>query len=75
MTQPRKRQSEEKPRTTKSNTVPCLPHEPGVSQGAVDVVGIVPEDVHVDPEITEGHAGYEESGASGIKPSKLDDGS
>jgi hypothetical protein len=46
-------------------TVPrALPHEPGVSPDAVDVIGVVPEDVYVDPDITEGHPGYEESGSS-----------
>lgn len=43
---------------------PALPHEPEISPGSVDVTGIVPEDVHVDPDITEGHPGYEESGSS-----------
>jgi hypothetical protein len=47
---------------------PALPHEPDVSAGAVDVVGILPDDVHVDPGITEGHAGYEESGSSEVRP-------
>lgn len=41
---------------------------PGGGQGRVDVTGIVPEDIHVDPDITEGHPGYEESGSSGIIP-------
>jgi hypothetical protein len=40
--------------------------EPGGGQGRVDVTGIAPDDVRVDPEITEGHPGYEESGNSGI---------
>jgi hypothetical protein len=30
----------------------------------------LPDDVHVDPDITEGHPGYEESGRSDIKPPK-----
>jgi hypothetical protein len=47
----------------------ALPHEPGVAPGSVDVTGVVPEDVHVDPDITEGHPGYEESGVSEIHPS------
>ena len=46
----------------------ALPHEPGVSPGAVDVTGIIPEDVRVDPDITEGHPGYEESGGSELHP-------
>jgi hypothetical protein len=46
--------------------IPALPYEPDVRPDAVDVVGIVPGDVYVDPELTEGHAGYEESGDSEI---------
>jgi hypothetical protein len=49
---------------------PALPHEPGVTSGSVDVTGIVPEEVHVDPDITEGHPGYEESGGSEIHPGR-----
>ncbi len=36
--------------------------------GRVDITGIVPEGVHVDPLITEGHVGYEESGESEVIP-------
>jgi hypothetical protein len=36
--------------------------------GSVDVTGIVPEDIRIDPDITEGHPGYEESGGSEIIP-------
>jgi hypothetical protein len=36
--------------------------------GRTDVTGIVPDDVHVDPDITEGHPGYQESGDSEIIP-------
>jgi hypothetical protein len=46
----------------------ALPHEPGVFPGAVDVTGVVPEGVRIDPDITEGHPGYEESGDSEIHP-------
>ena len=49
---------------------PALPHQPGVTSVAVDVTGVIPDDVHVDPDITEGHPGYEESGASEIHPSR-----
>jgi hypothetical protein len=49
---------------------PALPHKPGVTPGSVDVTGIVPEDVHADPDITEGHPGYEESGGSEIHPGR-----
>ena len=45
-----------------------LPHRPGVTPGSVDVTGIVPEGIRIDPDITEGHPGYEESGDSGIIP-------
>jgi hypothetical protein len=41
---------------------------PGGGQGRVDVTGIVPENIHVDPDITEGHPGYQESGESEIIP-------
>jgi hypothetical protein len=51
---------------TKHCVTPALPHEPDVKPDAVDVVGIIPGDVYVDPELTEGHAGYEESGNSEI---------
>ena len=44
----------------------ALTYEPGVSPGSVDVTGIVPEGVHVDPNSTEGHPGYDESGPSEI---------
>ena len=48
----------------------ALPYQPGISPGSVDVIGIVPEDVHVDPYITEGHPGYEESGDSELHPDR-----
>jgi hypothetical protein len=44
--------------------------EPGGGRGRVDVTGIVPEDIHVDPNLTEGHPGYTESGGSEIIPPK-----
>ncbi len=37
-------------------------------EGRVDVTGIMPEGVHVDPDITEGHPGYQQSGESEIIP-------
>ena len=43
-------------------STPALP--PPGSQGHVDVTGIVPEGIHIDPDITEGHPGYEESRAT-----------
>jgi len=42
--------------------------KPGDGAGRVDVVGQVPADVHPDPNITEGHPGYQESGGSELRP-------
>ncbi len=44
--------------------------QPGGGQGRVDITGIVPGDIRVDPEITEGHPGYQESGDSEIIPAE-----
>jgi len=41
---------------------------PGGGQGRVDHTGVVPEGVRVDPNVTEGHPGYDESGPSEIVP-------
>jgi hypothetical protein len=60
---PRRRKGKESTKT-KYGAIPALPREPDVKPDAADVVGIVPGDVYVDPELTEGHAGYEESGDS-----------
>lgn len=46
----------------------ALPHQPGVTPGSVDITGIVPEGIRIDPDLTEGHPGYEESGDSEIIP-------
>src|SRR4051812_40714455 len=43
--------------------------EPGGGQGRLDVTANVPDDFRVDPNITEGHDGYEESGRSEIHAS------
>jgi len=43
---------------------------PGGGQGRTDVTGIVPDGVRIDPDLTEGHPGYEESGDSEIIPAK-----
>jgi hypothetical protein len=40
----------------------------GNGRGRVDLTGIMPEGIHVDPNLTEGHPGYEESGDSEIIP-------
>jgi hypothetical protein len=42
--------------------------QPGGGQGRVDITGIIPEGIHVDPNITESHPGYDESGSSEIIP-------
>jgi len=44
--------------------------ETGSGKGRRDVVGHTPDDVRVDPNITEGHPGYEESGDSEIIPAQ-----
>ncbi len=49
-----------------SAVAPALPHQPSV--GAVDITGIVREGIRIDPDITERHPGYEESGDSEIIP-------
>jgi hypothetical protein len=44
--------------------------QPGGGRGRVDVTGIILQDIHVDPDLTEGHPGYAESGGSEIIPPK-----
>jgi hypothetical protein len=39
-------------------------------RGCVDVMGIMPEGIRIDPDITEGHPGYEESGDSELIPTE-----
>jgi hypothetical protein len=51
-----------KPRQTRR------PEEGG--RGRVDVTGIVPEGIRVDPDLTEGHPGYQETGDSEIIPNE-----
>lgn len=41
---------------------------PGGGKGRIDVTGKPPDSIHVDPNITEGHPGYDESGGSEIIP-------
>jgi hypothetical protein len=55
------------PATVRPALPPATSHLPG-DPYRVDVVGKVPEDIHVDPDITQGHRGYEESGDSEIIP-------
>src|SRR5258708_38527614 len=42
--------------------------QPGDGAGRVDIVGKIPSDVRVDPDLTEGHPGYDETGPSEITP-------
>jgi hypothetical protein len=41
---------------------------PGGGAGRRDVVEPIPDNIHVDPYITEGSPGYEESGSSEMRP-------
>jgi hypothetical protein len=53
------------------NARPALPpahNHPACDPNCADVTGIVPEGIRIDPDITEGHPGYEESGDSEIIP-------
>ncbi len=50
---------------------PALPpaqNHPACDPHCVDVTGKAPDDIQIDPDITEGHPGYEESGDSEIIP-------
>jgi hypothetical protein len=47
---------------------PSADGKPKVRPIAVDVVGKIPDDIRIDPDITEGHPGYSESGDSEIIP-------
>jgi hypothetical protein len=47
---------------------PALPFRPTADPNRIDVTGIIPEGIRIDPDITEGHPGYEESGESQIIP-------
>jgi hypothetical protein len=42
--------------------------ETGGGEGRVEKVGRTPDNVRVDPNITEGHPGYQESGDSELTP-------
>lgn len=43
------------------------PGVPGGGAGRADRTGVIRTNVRIDPELTEGHPGYEESGGSGIR--------
>jgi hypothetical protein len=58
------------PKALPKETKPPESGLPGGGQGRIDVTGIMPEGIHVDPDITEGHPGYDESGDSGIIPAE-----
>jgi hypothetical protein len=47
---------------------PELPYDPEANPNLVDITGIVPDNSRIDPDITEGHPGYQESGDSEIIP-------
>ena len=49
--------------------------QPGSGQGRVDATGTMPQGIRIDPDITEGHRGYEESGPSEIIPAERSRGS
>jgi len=60
-----------KPAAAKQNTAGDLEQKQQPDSGGAgrtDVTGVVPDNVHVDPNITEGHPGYDESGSSEIIP-------
>ena len=59
-------ESPSNPKLVKPEIHASLPYEAGVRDGWVDVTGIIPEGIHVDANITEGHPGYEVSGDSEI---------
>jgi hypothetical protein len=42
--------------------------QPGGGVGRIDITGVVPDVIEVDPDLTEGHPGYEDSGDSGLHP-------
>jgi hypothetical protein len=42
--------------------------QPGDGKNRVDDVGVIPEGIRIDPNITEGHPGYDESGDSELHP-------
>jgi hypothetical protein len=69
--------TEKRNQTAKESTLPVVSKEqpsesgyPGGGQGRRDVTGHLPENIHVDPYITEGQEGYEDSGSSEIIPTE-----
>jgi hypothetical protein len=49
--------------------------EDGSGEGRKEVTGIMPPGIRVDPDITEGHPGYDESGSSELRPPSQPSGS
>jgi hypothetical protein len=47
-----------------------LPYDPNANPNWVDVTGKAPDDVGVDPQLTEGHPGYDDTGPSELMPPK-----
>lgn len=43
---------------------------PGGGAGRLDRTGMMPGNIHVAPDLTQGHAGYEESGSSELMPAR-----
>jgi len=41
---------------------------PGGGQGRTDVTGVISDKIRVDPDLTEGHPGYQDSGGSELRP-------
>jgi hypothetical protein len=66
--QPQQPEQKETPRGNGGSKPPPMALLPELPPGRVDVTGIMPEGIRIDPDITEGHPGYEESGDSGIIP-------
>jgi hypothetical protein len=65
-----RRQASAAPRPKAGQAIGHVPDvgQPGGGKGRVDVTGIAPEGIRVDPNVTEGHPGYQESGSSEVIP-------
>jgi hypothetical protein len=50
-----------------SSSGPRESGQPGGGKGRVDVTGVLPVGDRIDPVLTEGHAGYNESGESELQ--------
>jgi hypothetical protein len=58
------------PKDPPEGAKPAETGQPGGGRGRVDVTGIMPAGIRVDPYLTEGHPGYEESGNSELIPTE-----